>query len=350
MMGDPASTATVHLPVRPEWLAKRHEAALCPDMPIVDPHHHFWIKGNDRYMAAEFLADIADNNVRASVFVECRENYRPDGDPDFRPIGETEFVVGIVERQPDRGARNVCAGIVGYADLRIGDRVKSVLEAHVAAGNGRFRGIRNISAWHPDPAARGSTSNPPPDLLRQPEFRKGFAHLAPLGLTFDAYMYHTQLSDLHDLARTFPDTPIVINHAGGMLGIGPYRGKRTEVFADWRAKMATLAANENVFVKIGGLGLRAFGLSVHEETLPPKSETLARLWRSTIETCIELFGTKRCMFESNFPVDKGSCSYTAMWNAYKRVTAEHSGSERDDLFRKTATRFYKLPGFEGIHS
>jgi predicted TIM-barrel fold metal-dependent hydrolase len=296
-------------------------------------------------MVPEFLVDVADNNVRASVFVECREHYLTSGDADFRPIGETDFIVGIADRFGDV---EICAGIVGYADLRIGHRAKGVLEAHIEAGKGRFRGIRNISAWHPDPTARGSTSNPPPDLLRQSKFREGFASLAPLGLTFDAYMYHSQLPDLRDLARAFPTTPIVIDHAGGMLGIGPYRGKRQEAFAEWRTSMAELAVSDNILVKIGGLGLRAFGLDLHEEPLPPTSETLASVWHDTIETCIELFGTRRCMFESNFPVDKGSCSYTAMWNAYKRVTASYSASERADLFHGTAARFYNLSPIDGL--
>lgn len=338
-----SETSSVHLPVRPDWLALREEAAIEPELPIVDPHHHFWIRNNAQYAVPEFLADIAENNVRASVFIECREHYKTDGDPDFRPTGETEFVVGLAGRHNGRhGPIDICAGIVGYTDLRIGDKAKKVLEAQIEAGQGRFRGIRNISAWHPDPTARGSLANPPPDLLRRPDFRKGFAHLAPLGLTFDAYMYHTQLSDLSDLAHAFPSTQIVIDHSGGALGIGPYRGKRKEVFADWRAGMANLAKNDNVHVKIGGLGLRAFGLSVHEEKLPPTSETLAALWRETIEVCIELFGTKRCMFESNFPVDKGSCSFTAMWNAYKRVTSGYSATARADLFQDTAARFYRL--------
>lgn len=339
-----SNMSSVHLPVRPDWLALRKEVAIEPELTIIDPHHHFWERDGAQYSVPEYLADIADNNVRATVFIECHEHYRSDGDEDFWPIGETEFIVESAgPRRGPHGPIEICAGIVGYVDLRIGDRANAVLEAHIDAGKGRFRGIRNISAWHPDPRARGSLANPPSDLLRQSEFRKAFARLAPLGLTFDAYMYHTQLADLNDLARAFPSTPIVVDHSGGALGIGPYRGKRKQVFADWRAEMTELAKCENVQVKIGGLGLRAFGLDVHEEDLPPTSESLAAMWRDTIETCVDLFSPKRCMFESNFPVDKGSCSYTAMWNAYKRVTSDYSNSERLDLFQNTAARFYKLP-------
>ena len=299
-----SDTSSVHLPMRPEWLALRQEAAIEPDLPIVDPHHHFWMREGAQYSVPEYLADIADNNVRVTVFIECREHYRTDGDEDFRPVGETEFVVGTARPQRGpHGSIDICAGIVGYVDLRIGDCAEAVLAAHVEAGRGRFRGIRNISAWHSDPTARGSLANPPSDLLSQPEFRKGFAHLAPLGLTFDAYMYHAQLADLCDLACAFPSTPIVVDHSGGALGIGPYRGKRKEVFADWRAGMSKLAKSENVHVKIGGLGLRAFGLSVHEEPLPPTSETLASLWRDTVEACIELFGTN--IFDDRNEISRG---------------------------------------------
>lgn len=342
-MSDATDIAHVHLPVRPEWLALRSEAVIEPDLPIVDPHHHLWTRPGRDYLIPEFLSDIRGHNIRASVFIECHEKYRSHGDPAFRPVGETEFIAGLAQNADSQhGSMHLCAGIVGNADLRLGERVSAVLEAHLAAGNGRFRGIRNISAWHPDPAARGSMANPPPDLLADSGFRSGFACLAPLKLTFDAYMYHTQLLDLRDLARAFPDTPIVVDHSGGPLGIGPYRSKRKEVFDDWSARMGKLAECPNVHVKIGGLGLRAFGLRVHEASFPPSSEQLADAWYPYIETCIEAFGTERCMFESNFPVDKGSCSYVAMWNAFKRATTDYSSGERTNLFSATAARFYNL--------
>lgn len=342
-MSDATNIESVHLPVRPEWLALRREAALEPDLPIVDPHHHLWAQPEHQYLIPEFLSDIEDLNIRATVFIECREKYWLDGNPALRPVGETEFVTGIAQRGADHGPIEFCAGIVGYADLTLGDRVTAVLEAHLIAGNGRFRGVRNISAWHPDPAARGSKASPPPGLLADAGFRRGFACLAPLKLSFDAYMYHTQLSDLCDLARAFPETPIVVDHSGGPIGIGPYQDKRQDVFDDWTARMSELAEYQNVHVKIGGLGLRVFGLRVHEAPLPPSSEQMADAWRPYIETCIDKFGTSRCMFESNFPVDKGSCSYTVYWNTFKRVTAGFSHNDRTNLFSATASRFYRLP-------
>jgi L-fuconolactonase len=236
----------------------------------------------------------------------------------------------------------VCAGIVAYADLMLGAGVEKVLEAMIAAGGGRFRGIRYITASHPDEAARGSSVNRAAGLLMEPKLRQGFARLHPLGLSFDAWMYFTQLGELVDLARAFPDTPIVLNHVGGAIGIGPYAGRRDEVFAEWKGRIGELAGCPNVHIKLGGLGMRLFGFDVHAGALPPGSEQLAAAWRPYIETCIAAFGPERAMFESNFPVDKGSGGYPVFWNAFKRIAAGCSAAERAALFSGTANRFYRL--------
>jgi L-fuconolactonase len=212
----------------------------------------------------------------------------------------------------------------------------------IAAGGGRFRAIRYITASHPDQAAWGSPIIRPAGLLMDSRVRQGFARLAPLGLTFDAWMYHTQLGDLVDLARVFPQTQIVLDHVGGPIGLGPYAGKRDEVFAEWSGQILELAACPNVHIKLGGLGMRMFGFSHHTSEMPPSSEELAAAWRPYIETCIAAFGPERAMFESNFPVDKGSCSYMAPWNAFKRIAAGCSGAEKHALFAGTATKFYRL--------
>jgi predicted TIM-barrel fold metal-dependent hydrolase len=212
----------------------------------------------------------------------------------------------------------------------------------VTAGGGRFRGIRYISATDPDQAQWGSTINRPQGMLRDPKVRDGFARLAPLGLSFDAWMYHTQLGDLVDLARAFPQTPIVLDHVGGPIGLGRYAGKRDAVFAEWSASIRTLAACPNVHIKLGGLGMRMFGFTYHQGELPPDSETLAAAWRPYVETCIAAFGPARAMFESNFPVDKGSCGYVPLWNAFKRIAAGCSPAEKTALFSGTATKFYRL--------
>jgi predicted TIM-barrel fold metal-dependent hydrolase len=224
----------------------------------------------------------------------------------------------------------------------LGAPVQQVLEAMIAAGGGRFRGIRYITASHPDEAARGSSINRPAGLLMNQQVREGFARLHPLGLSFDAWMYFTQLPELVDLARAFPETPIVLNHVGGPIGIGPYAGKRDEVFREWRRHIEALAQCPNVHVKLGGLGMRLFGFDVHRRELPPSSEELAALWQPYIETCIAAFGASRAMFESNFPVDKGSGSYPVFWNAFKRIAAGCSADEKAALFAGAATRFYRL--------
>ena len=333
------------LPVRPEWLAQRQEPILEPGLPIVDPHHHLWDRAENRYLFPDLLADAnAGHNVRATVFVDCRSMYRADGPAELRPLGETEFVNGVAAMSASGlyGSARLCAGIVGFADLTLGARAQTVLQAQVAAGGGRFKGVRYISAWDPDETIRSSSIRPPQGLLADKTFRDGFACLGPLGLSFDAWLFHPQLDELTGLARAFPGTAIVMDHVGGAAHVGPYAGRRDAVFADWKAAMARLASCPNVFVKLGGLGMKLSGFDFHERPLPPSSEELAVAWRPYIETCIELFGTRRCMFESNFPVDKGTCSYPVLWNALKRISAGASAAERADLFAGTAARFYRL--------
>jgi L-fuconolactonase len=345
MPSDPAP-ATPHLAVRPEWLARRQETILEPDLPIVDPHHHLVDRANTGcYLLPDLLTDTGSgHNITATVYLEWLSMYRAGGPIDMRPVGEVEFANGVAAMAASGiyGKTRVCAGIVGYADLMLGAAVEPVLEAMIAAGGGRFRGIRYISASHPDEAARGSSVNRPAGLLLNDKVRDGFARLHPLGLSFDAFMYHTQLGDLVDLARAFPDTPIVLDHVGGPIGVGPYAGRRDAVFATWRASIEELAHCPNVHVKLGGLGMRLFGFDVHQGELPPSSEQLATLWRPYLETCIEAFGTRRAMFESNFPVDKGSGSYQVFWNAFKRIAAGCSANEKAALFAGTASRFYHL--------
>ena len=340
----PAEAPRRHPPVRPEWLATHREAALEPALPIIDSHHHLWGEARGTYLMDDFLADAAGgHDIRASVFIECDSFYREDGDPLFHPVGEVAQVAALAEQAAELGGPRVAAGIVGFADLSAGAAVRPVLEALVEAGRGRFRGVRNITAWHPDPAARGSLATPPPMLLLDPGFRQGFAELAPLGLSFDAWMYHTQLAELRDLADAFPDTPIVLNHVGGAIGIGPYAGRRRHVIAAWGAALRELSHCPNVRLKIGGFGMRLFGFAMHERDAPPDSETLAQAWAPMVETSVEAFGADRCMFESNFPVDKAGFAFTTLWNAFKRITQGWSASERAALFHDTASRFYRIP-------
>jgi L-fuconolactonase len=340
------AAASPHLPVRQDWLDRGREEIIEPDLPIIDPHHHLVHRPETgRYLLPELLADTGSgHNITATVYLEWLSMYRAQGPAELRPVGEIEFANGVAAMAASGtyGKTRVCAGIVGYADLMLGAAVEKVLEAMIAAGGGRFRGIRFITASHPDQAAWGSAIIRPAGLLMDQRVRAGFALLGRLGLSFDAWMYHTQLGELVDLARAFPATPIVLDHVGGAIGLGPYAGRRDEVFADWSGRIRELALCPNVHIKLGGLGMRMFGFTVHMGESPPSSEELAAAWRPYIETCIAAFGSERAMFESNFPVDKGSCSYAALWNAFKRIAAGCSAAEKAALFAGTAGNFYKL--------
>jgi L-fuconolactonase len=345
----PATTSTQissHLAVRPDWLAKRREPALEPDLPIIDPHHHLIDRPESGcYLLPDLLADIdSGHNIVATVYLEWLSMYRADGPIEMRPVGEVEFANGVaaMAARGGYGKTRVCAGIVGHADLTLGSGVAKVLEAMIVAGGGRFRGIRHIASTDPDQAQWGATLMRPEGLLLDRKVREGFAQLAPLGLSFDAWVYHPQLGDVIDLARAFPATPIVLNHVGGPMGLGRYKGKRDEVFADWSARIRELAACPNAYVKLGGMGMKMFGFDSHAGELPPSSEQLAALWKPYVETCIAAFGPNRAMFESNFPVDKGSYGYGVYWNACKRLAQGMSAAEKADLFRGTASRFYRL--------
>jgi L-fuconolactonase len=335
-----------YLAVRPEWLARRHEAPIDPDLQIVDAHHHLWDRPGWRYLFDEYRADIAESghNITASIFMQCQAMYRPDGPEAFRVVGETEFVNGIAAKSATGGygPTGICAGIVGHANLMIGEQVSGVLESHLQAGGGRFRGIRHITVWDADKTLMNPLSAGPPGLLGDTAFRTGFARLAPLNLSFDAWLFHPQIPELTDLAQAFPQTRMILNHVGGVLGIGAYAGRRDEVFENWSRAIRDLARCENVNVKLGGLGMRINGFGFEGADAPPASQQLAKAWQRWIETCIEAFGANRCMFESNFPVDKGSYGYGLAWNAFKRLTRHATRDERMALFSGTAERVYGL--------
>lgn len=324
-------------------VAVRREAPLDPSQPIVDAHHHLFDRPGNRYLLDDFAEDLdTGHNVVATVFVQARAAYRTAGPAALRPVGETEFACGLAERAEARGLGDVCAGIVGHADLLLGDAVRPVLDAHVAAGGGRFRGIRHILAWDADARLLNPAYPTTEAMMASPAFRAGFAHLAPLGLSFDAWLHFHQIPRLIDLARAFPEVPIALDHCGGILGVGAYAGSRDEVFAAWIAAMRALAGCANVSVKIGGLGMALCGFGLESAALAPSSADLAAAWRPWVEGCIATFGTDRCMFESNFPADRVSYGYAVGWNAMKRLVAGAGASETDDLFWRTAARFYRL--------
>jgi L-fuconolactonase len=296
----------------PAWLAQRKEEILEPALAIVDPHHHLWDRDGHRYLLDQLLVDTGSgHNIVQSVFIECGSMYRADGPTEMKSVGEIEFVNGTAAMSASGryGKSRLCAGIVGHADLRLGDGVARVLEAQIAAGDGRFRGIRHSVTWDSSEVFSRGRTNSPKGQMADATWRAGFARLAPLKMTFEAWLYHTQLLELADLARAFPQTTIILNHVGGPLGIGPYKDKKEETFAQWKAGIAELGKRQNVVVKLGGLGM-IFGMfDLHTREAPPSSEELAAAYKPYIETCITAFGPDRGMFESNFPPDGASSSY-----------------------------------------
>ncbi len=335
-----------HAPVRADWLALRREEPLDPGLPIIDAHHHLWDRpGGQRYLFDELRADITSgHDVRATVFVQSRSMYRADGPDELKPIGEVEFANGVAAQSASGvyGRARACAAIVGSADLRRGARLEAVLDAMVAVGGGRLRGIRNQTAWHPDPVITSNPVPPEPGILRDAGFAAGARRLAQHGLSLDVWAYHTQLDEVAALADACPQTLIILDHCGGPLGAGPYRARRDEVFAAWSAGMAELAKRPNVRVKLGGLAMRVGGFDFHEAPLPPSSHDLAAAWAPIVLRCIDLFGPQRCLFESNFPVDKGMVGYDVLWNGFKRIVAGFSADERAWLFHRSAIETYRL--------
>lgn len=328
---------------REAWLSQTSEAALEPDLPICDPHHHIWDYPQSRYLVDEFLKDVGGGHrIVKTVFVECRQFYLEDGPEQMRPVGETRYVDSVagLARIP-AGLCDVAAGIVGFADLSLGTAVHKVLDAHMEAST-RFRGVRHASAWHENEGIHNAHTNPPPGLLGDRRFREGLACLEQRSLSFDAWLYHPQIPELTDLARAFPGLNIVLNHMAGPLGIGPYAGHREEVYRTWKSHMRELANYQNVSVKLGGLTMSMSGFGWHKREVPVGSRELAEAMAPYYKLCIDQFGVDRCMFESNFPVDRASCSYTVQWNAFKRLSRAYSPLERSALFHDTASRIYRL--------
>ncbi len=334
-----------HIAVDRDWLALVEEDILEPALPIVDPHHHAWEKPVGRYLFGDIVEDVySGHNIRATVFVEGGVMYRSGGPEELRPLGQTEFANGLaaMSASGQYGPTRICEGIVGHVDLRLGAKARTLLERHIAVTDGRLRGIRHVTAWHHSADVRNPLLTTHAGIMGEDGFRAGFRELAAMNLSFDAWVYHPQIDEVAGLARANPDVTIVLNHVGGLIGIGDYSRDRDGAFTEWEAAIRRIAEVPNVNVKLGGLGMRLGGYLFHERDRPPGSEELARLWRPAIETCIGAFGPSRCMFESNFPVDKGSCSYHVLWNAFKRITAGHSPADKAQLFSETARRVYRL--------
>lgn len=347
-MGLDVSGKLRYPPPDEQWLALAEEPVIDADLPIIDSHHHLWTENAVPYLGAEIMRDLASGHrVEATVFVQAHYGYRNDLPPELAPIGETEKVRGIAQACAASGCpTRVAAAIVAFADLTLGAEVARVLDGHEEAAQGSLRGIRHgVSRDSNFP--EGIVLRPAPaGLLLDRSYRDGLRTLAANGLSYDAMLYHQQIPELAATASAIPDLPIILDHMGTKLGVGPYALAERETFAQWRASMAKLALCPNVSVKIGGMGMIICGASWHERPLPPTSQELAAAWRPQVESCIELFGPDRCMFESNFPVDKAMASYRTLWNAFKRITAGATQAERETLFAGTAARAYRidLPG------
>ena len=316
---------------------------LEPQQIICDPHHHLWDYPESLYLLDEFLNDVNHGHKLAkTVYVECQCHYRKEGPEHLRSVGETEFVHRLVsENQNDSDEPRIAAGIVGFADLTLGADVDAVLEAHLQASD-RFRGIRYMSAWHESDQLRNAQTEPTKDLLQNDIFLEGFSCLEKYQLSFDAWVYHTQIEEVGQLARIFPGVTIILNHIGGPVGVGPYSGKREEVFAEWHEAITNLALQKNVMLKLGGLTMALSGFGWNKREKKPDYLDLAEHIGPYYRHCIEQFGADRCMFESNFPVDKVSCSYNVLWNAFKHIAREYSDVERAALFHDTASRVYRI--------
>ncbi|MEJ8851206.1 amidohydrolase family protein [Variovorax rhizosphaerae] len=339
--------ATIHAP-RLDWLARAApEPVLEPDLPIVDAHLHLWQPPNGyRYYLEEYAQDLANcgHNVEASVYEECFHMYRTHGPAHLKYVGETEFAVGqaAMAASGKYTSSRVAAGIVGHGDLMLGERLRELLEAHIDAGNGRFRGVRQLAKWDADAAVRGKYSAAGPHLYLDPEFGRGIDVLNSLGLSFDASIFHPQIPDVAGLARAHPDANIVLVHCGSPVGHGPYAGRESENHAAWLASMKNLAKCPNVSIKMGGILINLANFDFATAEAPPTSAQLADLWRPYIEPCIELFGAERCMVSSNFPVDKAGFGYATVWNMFKHITAGASEDEKKMIFSGTAKRVYRL--------
>jgi predicted TIM-barrel fold metal-dependent hydrolase len=327
-----------------EWLNQVQEEALEPERPICDAHHHLWDKPASRYLIQDLVEDAADHNIVSTVFVECMASYREDGPEALKPVGETVYIDSLAaECLADPSRKMACsAAIISYADLRLGSAVTPVLEAHQAASPGRFRGTRHGVGWDEHPDVPNSHTKPKRGQLLDGAFREGVACLQKQGLLYECYLYHTQLLELADLARTFPELTIILNHLGGPLGVGPYDVTSDEVVEVWKRGVVELAACPNVVAKLGGIAMPRNGFGWHERLAPPTSEELAHATAPFYLHTIEQFGPARCMFESNFPVEKQSCSYTVLWNSFKRIAAAFSEPEKEALFRGTAERVYRI--------
>tara|TARA_B100000700_G_scaffold331647_1_gene466504 strand:+ start:6389 stop:7441 length:1053 start_codon:yes stop_codon:yes gene_type:complete len=341
------------------WLDQIVEETLEPELPIIDPHHHLWDRPNSPYLLKDIAEDVSTHNIRQTIFIECGEMYSDSDNVNMRVVGETEFAsqIGKMSDKDSNITARIASGVVGTANLLLGEEVAQVLEAHIAANPDRFKGIRHRAVWldehtinqdkdilenSPTKHINTVDRTPKESMLLDETFRKGFSQLSKYDLTFEGWVYHPQLNELYDLAQAFPDTKIILNHLGGPLGTGIYRGKLDEIYPFWKKQIAKLAQCKNIYLKVGGIQMPLNGHDWHRRPVPPSSDELIAVNHDWYMYAIEQFGPERSMFESNFPVDKQSCSYNVVWNQFKKLSMKLSETERQFLFHDTAMNVYQL--------
>jgi predicted TIM-barrel fold metal-dependent hydrolase len=328
------------------WLSQVQEEIIDPDREIIDPHHHFWVR-RDRndYMLADLWEDTSSgHNIVKTVYAECGSGYYEDGPEHLRSVGESVFVEKIAAQSRDGASKGhpIVAALVGRADLRIGAQLDEVLDAHEEAGKGLFRGIRQALARAPDDVSLLYRGGAPKDLYKDRDFHAGVNRLGARGLTYDTWHFHMQNPEFFALAKACPNTQMVFDHLGNPLGVGRFSSQREEIFEQWKIDIEDIAKCENVVAKVGGLAMPDNGFGWHERAAPPSSDEVVEAQSRYYTHIIECFGPERCMFESNFPVDKHSLSYQVYWNAMKKIAAPYSEDEKTAMFCGTAARIYSV--------
>ena len=324
-----------------QWLDQVIEPTIDPERIIVDPHHHLWNRPDWNYVLEHLWADTdTGHNVTKTVFLECRSNYSETGQEYLKPVGETTFVEAIATASRE-GIGSEIAGIVAHANLA-SVHLDEILDAHKEAANGLLRGIRHSIARDTKPEALSIPGRAPEGLSSDEDFRRGLNRLGQRGLTYESWLYHHQILDFRDMAKATPNTTFVLDHFGTPLGVGAYSGQREKIFEIWREDIAALSDCPNVVAKLGGLAMPDNGFGWEHRKLPPSSDEFVEEQARYYHHTIQCFGADRCMFESNFPVDRISISYHTLWNGLKKIAAEYREDEQTALFSGTANRVYTL--------
>lgn len=328
-----------------DWLLQVKEDIIDPERPIIDPHHHLWQRRRiPDYVLEDFWKDTGSgHNIQQSVFIECGTNYYEDGPEHLRPVGETAFIADIARQsRAAGGGKTVVAGIVAHTDLRQQQQLEETLDAHAEAAEGLFKGIRQAGAWQDDGDYLLIQPRGPKGLYNDEAFRRGVRLLGSKGLTYDTWHYHHQNKEFLALAQNVPDTTMILDHFGTPLGVGPYVGQRETIFEEWKKDIAAIARCENVYAKLGGLAMPDNGFGWNQQDVPPTSDEFVAAQKDYYLHTIDCFGPERCMFESNFPVDKFSLSYHVLWNGLKKMVAGFSEQEKSAMFYHTAAKVYRL--------